>query len=300
MTLVSVLIGLLIDRIAESHRESGINNWFGRAAAAVVRRLPAERNGLGAALLVVLPPALVVLLLQMFLDGGLLGLLGLVFAIAVLVFALGPIDVGDRVEDYVDARRAADKERSDWFYERLTGEAVPENSEREGRRMVEAVLYQAHDQIFATVFWFCVLGPAGAVLYRMAAESALRESAGIAERPELYRSLRHVLGLLGWIPARLMSFGYAITGSFEEALRRMRSGPSHGDDLLAGNRCLLAETGTAALRGDDEIDRAEPDAGGERRSRQPAAVEGARRLALRTGALWLAVLALLTLAGWVT
>ena len=299
MTLVSVLIGLFIDRVADAHRQSRIQQWFGRAVEAVAGRLSGDGNGVGAALGVVLPPAIGVLLIHWLLESWLFGLATLAFGVAVLVFALGPLDVADVIEDYIDSRRAEDREGSDWYYERFTGEPVPAGAEEEGRHMVEAVLYQAHDHLFATLFWFCLLGPAGAVLYRTAAEAVLRAPAAVIARPELHRALRHVLGLLGWIPARLMAFGYAMTGSFEEALGRMRSGPGATDDLLEGNRALLVSTGTAALRGDDEIDRGEPDVDGERRSRHPASsAEGARRLAVRTLVLWLAVLALLTLAGW--
>ena len=299
MTLITVLIGLFIDRFTEAHRDSRVAHWFGPIAEAIATRLPAARAGLGSALAVVMPPALVVLLVQWLLGGWIYGLLGLVIGVVVLLLSLGPLDVSDVLEDYIEARRAEDSERSDWYYERFTGDHVPAVVAQEGRSMVEAVLVRSHDHVFATVVWFCLLGPAGAVLYRMAAEAALQPPPGIVARPALRRALRHVLGLLGWIPARLMAFGYAMTGSFEHALGRMRAGTEGADDLLTANQWLLVNTGTAALRGDDELERDEPGIDGERRSRHPAAAaDAARRLALRTGVLWLAVLALLTLAGW--
>lgn len=299
MTLITVLIGLFIDRLTEAHRESRVVHWFGPVAETIATRLPVDRAGVGAALVVVLPPALAIFAVQWLIGGWIYGLAGLVFGVVVLLFTLGPLDVSDVLEDYIEARRAEDSERSDWYYERFTGDHVPDTAEREGRSMVEAVLVRTHDHIFATVLWFCLLGPAGAVLYRMAAEAALQPPPGIVARPALHRALRHVLGLLGWIPARLMAFGYAMTGSFEHALGRMRAGTEGADDLLTANQWLLINTGAAALRGDDELERDEPGLDGERRSHHPAAAaDGARRLALRTGVLWLAALALLTLAGW--
>jgi len=299
MTLITVLIGLFIDRITEMHRESRVSRWFGPVAETIATRLPADQSGVLAALAVVVPPALLVFLVQWLVLGWLFGLVAIAFGVVVLLLTLGPLDVSDILEDYIEARRADDTERSNWFYERFTGEQVPDTIQEEGRCMVEAVLVRAHDHVFATVFWFCLLGPAGAVLYRMAAEAALQPAPGIVARPALHRALRHVLGVLGWFPARLMAFGYAMTGSFEHALGRMRANTAAANDLLTANQWLLINTGTGALRGDDELERDTPGSDGDRRSHHPAAAaDGARRLALRTGVLWLAALALLTLAGW--
>ena len=223
MTLITVLIGLFIDRITEMHRESPVSRWFGPVSETIATRLPSDQAGVLAALAVVVPPALLMLALQWIVGGWLYGLVGIVLGVAVLLLTLGPLDVSDVLEDYIEARRADDTERSNWFYERFTGEQVPDTIQQEGRSIVEAVLVRTHDHVFATVFWFCLLGPAGAVLYRMAAEAALQPPPGIVARPELHRALRHVLGVLGWMPARLMAFGYAITGSFEHAIGRMRA-----------------------------------------------------------------------------
>ena len=300
MTLITVLISLVLDHVLYAHRDSRVGLWFNRAADAVAARLPSAWDGVGGAIAIVGPPVIVMLVVQWLVAGWLFGLVSLVIAVLVLLYSLGPLDIANHVEDYVDARRPDDHERTAWYFRRVTGEAPPDTPQEEGRRMVEAVLYQGHDHLFATVFWFCLLGPTGAVLYRMAAEGALRPPASVVDRPALHRSLRYVLGVLGWIPARLIAFGYAMTGSFEEALRRLRGRFRPAGDLLGSNRQLLIDAGTAALRQDrDERESGEADSADERRSPDPAdVVDAARALAVRTAVLWLAVLALLTLGGW--
>lgn len=303
MTLISVLVSLTLDRAMFSHRDSAIEGWFSRTATSVASRLPSSMDGYSGAVLLVLPPAIVIAVLQGAIHVWLFGLLGMLLGIVVLLFALGPLDPVGLVDDYLDARRLDDRERIAWFYERFTGEPLPDDSTVEGRNMIEAVFYQGHDHLFATVFWFCVLGPAGAVAYRMAAEVALRPSAGIVARPQLHQAGRQIVGLLGWIPARLIAAGYAMTGSFEEALHYLRRDfRGRGADLLAGNRQLLADVGAAAMRRDPrERDGEEAEDGTERRAHDPSgAVESARSLSVRTAVLWLAILALFTLSGWVT
>lgn len=299
MTLISVLVALGLDRMLLAHRDSPVSGWYGRLIDTVAARLPSRWQGSGGALLIAAPPVIAIAVIQWLLWGWLYGLAGLAFGILVLLFTLGPLDIAGLIDDYIDACASDDRERAIWYYERLTGEQPPQSPRDEGRHMVEAVLYQGHDNLFATVFWFCLLGPVGAMLYRVIAEGALRPSPTLVARPALQRAFRHLLGLLGWIPARLIAFGYAMTGSFEEALHRLREGAPPAEDLLAANRNLLYRTGTASLRRDEETEVAEAGADGERRSSEPGpAVEQARALAVRTAVFWLAVLALLTLAGW--
>lgn len=299
MTLISVLVALGLDRMLLAHRDSPVSGWYGRLIDTVAARLPSRWQGSGGALLIAAPPVIAIAVIQWLLWGWLYGLAGLAFGILVLLFTLGPLDIAGLIDDYIDACASDDRERAIWYYERLTGEQPPQSPRDEGRHMVEAVLYQGHDNLFATVFWFCLLGPVGAMLYRVIAEGALRPSPTLVARPALQRAFRHLLGLLGWIPARLIAFGYAMTGSFEEALHRLREGAPPAEDLLAANRNLLYRTGTASLRRDEETEVTEAGADGERRSSEPGpAVEQARALAVRTAVFWLAVLALLTLAGW--
>lgn len=304
MTLISVLLGLFLDRMLFFHRDSPVARWFARYVEAVTARLPAGWEGVGGVVAIILPPTIVLLLLQWALASWLFGLVGIVLGVAVLLYTLGPVDIANIAEDYVDASRAGDAERTRWYFEQLLGEAPPASRQDEGRRMVAAVLYQGHDNLFATVFWFCLLGPAGALLYRLAAELALCPGAVAGGRPGLLRAAHFTLGVLGWIPTRLIAFGYAMTGSFEEALGRLRGSFRTSEDLLASNRRLLVDAGTAALRqdaGQAEQVPADEDRedGAERRSGEPAdVVDAARALVLRTGVLWLAVLALLTLGGW--
>ena len=300
MTLISVLLALLLDRLFFFHRDSAVPRRIARYVDSVAARVPESWDGVGGIALIVFPPAIAMLLLQWALAPWLFGIANLLLGIVVLLLALGPLDVVDLAEDYVEAARVDDGERMNWYFRQLTGEAPPATPQGEGRAMAATVLYQGHDNLFATVFWFCVLGPAGAILYRLAAEAALCPGPAIERRPVLFRASHFVVGVLGWIPARLIAFGYAMTGSFEEALRRFRGGFHTNDDVLAANRRLLVDTGTAALRQErPESAEAAEAASPERRSTRPAeVVDAARGLVMRTAILWLAVLALLTLGGW--
>ncbi len=304
MILVSVLIAIALDRLLFWHRDSPVGRWLASWIDLVVTRLPVGWDGVGGILAVILPPALLMLAVQWLIAGWLFGLVSLIVGVAVLLFMFGPLDIINTVDDYIEARRNEDAERSDFAYERVVGAAPPRaHGTDEGRTMARALFYQGHDHMFATLFWFCILGPVGAVFYRFSAEAALRPTPALVARPALARAARDVVSVLGWIPTRLLAFGYAMTGSFEETVARLRAGRAHGMDPLQDNQTLLADAGTVAMRDDrrwdPDPDNDADDTGGERRSGDEAdIVTAARALMLRAGIFWLAILALLTLTGW--
>lgn len=100
------------------------------------------------------------------------------------------------------------------------------------RHVIEYSVLAAHRHVFGVLIWFAVLaalglGPAGAVLYRMSGFVA-RYCAHKNKMPGEGASvaLQHVAtrawGLIDFLPARATSFGFAVVGSFEEAVDAWR------------------------------------------------------------------------------
>ena len=100
------------------------------------------------------------------------------------------------------------------------------------RHMIEHSLLAAHRHVFGVFFCFVVfsalgLGPAGAVLYRMA-EFASRywafrsRSLGAPYNDNLMSLSQRLFSLIDHVPARLTAFGFAVVGNFEEAVAGWR------------------------------------------------------------------------------
>ena len=96
------------------------------------------------------------------------------------------------------------------------------------RHAIEHSLLAAHRHVFGVFFWFVVLstvglGPAGAVLYRMA-EFASRywafksRTLDAPTNERLMNLSQRLFNLLDHVPARLTAFGFAVVGNFEEAV----------------------------------------------------------------------------------
>jgi len=145
------------------------------------------------------------------------------------------------------------------------------------------------------LFWFLLLGPAGALLYRLVALSAQGYSQQVLS-PSLASAAKWWLGVLNWPVAHLMTFGLALAANFDGVLAAWRDWHAQGGWRLdtgflgaaarASVVCELAEEDAYAIDGPAQA---------------PALLElrDAMSLVWRVMLLWLAVLAVFVVAGFV-
>ncbi len=158
---------------------------------------------------------------------------GLAFDVGVLYLTLGFrqfshyfTDIREALEhgDEPEARRLL----SEWRH--LDASELPASELL--RHVIEHSLLAAHRHVFGVFFWFVLLsgfglGPAGAVLYRMA-ELASRYwafksgDAALANNETLTALSLRLFQLLDHVPARLTASGFAVVGNFEEAVNCWR------------------------------------------------------------------------------
>jgi AmpE protein len=298
LSLLALMAALLLERgltIALGLREP---RWLDRYTDLSARRL-AGRSGAAMvvpAAVAVLLPAAPVALASALLGSHLLGLPQLAFAVVVLLVSFGPRDLRNEVDDYVAAITRGDREEASRRAKELLEADAAGRGAGLREAVEEAIFVQANNRIFGVVFWFLLLGPAGAWLFRVsdlmrrrAAFEAARR--GVPASGDAFAdALAHVHGLLGWIPARLAAGSYALAGSFEDAVGHWRGVVGEvGSRMLDRSEDLLARVGKGALRAtlaglpDLELD--------------AAAAGGALRIVTRAVWIWLAVIAVLVLAG---
>src|SRR3990167_3752574 len=101
------------------------------------------------------------------------------------------------------------------------------------------------DAVFADLIWFTILGPVGAVLYRVIALTSV-DSLRDKVAPDLSQSAFLVAMILDWIPVRLFTFLFALGGAFVQVFTCSRALKRAWFDFNS-NDILLGECGMAAL-----------------------------------------------------
>ena len=292
LALIAVVLALVLGHVAPglgSVRRYGWFigwlHWLGRVFAGQ----GAWQGRLGL-LLAVGVPVLAVGAVQWLLDERWYGLPLFAFALAALVYSCFPRDLELDVDKVVEARDPAERRAA-------AAALFPEGGDPviEGPALVEAVFRCALWRWFGVLFWFLLLGPAGALLYRLVSLAAQGE-AQRALPPAQAQAAKLFVGLLNWPVAHLMTFGLALAANFDGVLAAWRDWHANG-----GLRLDIGFLGAAA-RASVVCELAEEDAYAiDGPAQAPALLElrDAMSLVWRVLLLWLAVLAIFVVAGFV-
>ena len=297
-TLLAVIVALAIGHLAPDIA-AGLRryDWF----AGWLRWLNAQfpegsfwRGRYGIALALVLP-LLVVGLLQVALDKPVWGFVGLLFDIAVLVYCWGPRDLDLDVAAVLDAPDAVAR-RNAAARLGLVGDAA----KLDGPTLVEAVFRTALRRWFGVLFWFCVLGPFGALLYRASVLAAECDDCQLAQ--ETASGAKAWLAILEWPVSQLATLALALVGNFDSVMGAWREEGAFG---LHGG--LLGTAARASVRSEIAEEVADYTESGVPASTALAEAFGelpelrdAMSMVWRILVLWLAVIALFVIAGWVS
>jgi adenosylcobinamide-phosphate synthase len=167
------------------------------------------------------------------------------------------------------------------------------------RQVIAHSMLSAHRYVFGVFAWYSLLsafglGPAGAVMYRLAEYFSVvvqrtPTSTSLLLSSALRRTVTQAWSLIDWIPARITALGFAFVGSFEEAIDRWRKyelvRPGDNDGIVL-----------AATAGALNVQLAPDDLQGGAPLAQTAHLRAVVGLVWRTVVMWMVILALLSLA----
>lgn len=284
MTLLAVVLALFAEHFLlqfETLRARKVQLRYYLGIQPRITKLKFLDNELGV-LLILSPTFIVIALLAYWLSGLLLGLPLLLFGAVVLWFSMGPSNLYQQVRRYLDAIDSDDQDAVAKAEQELDLPKADRHTNIE-HRLTNAILVESNNEIFSTVFWFVILGPAGAAVTRLI--NVVEEQAIGSARFQI--AVLRVSGFVSWAPARLQVAGYAVAGSLTDVGTAWRKVMKRDDGSLQEvNERLLLATGHAALKEDVE----------DRKSTGLVWVESAMLLVRRTAIVWVAAVAILTLA----
>jgi AmpE protein len=295
MNLIALFLGLLLERILTRllHlREFRVlDKYFDYGFARMRKTNQAVSLILGIVLVGL--PCVPVFFIAIKFSHLLYGIPYLVFAALVLLFSLGPRDLGREVEDYCKAVEAEDQRGAESIAKELLEADAPRRPHARDRALEDAVFVQANNRLFGVIFWFMILGPMGAWLFRVmdlmrrrANFEARRDGVVDVEEMVFLSATQRLHWLLAWVPARLLALGYALAGSFEDAVADWRTYYQEcSPHFFDANEEVVACVGKGALGlGQEEA--------------QVSHLRAAMRLVNRTLFIWVAFISVIILFGW--
>ena len=247
MTFISLVAALLLEQLRPLRSGNRIYGAFARYLNWLAHNLNAGqyRDGVIAWLLAVAPPALITLLVY-----ALCRHIGIVFAVlwnvVVLYLALGFRQFSHFYNAVMQALRNGDLARAREALTQWRGESARELSASEAARVaIELGLVHSHRHVFGVMAWFVVLGPVGAIGYRLAA--LLNDRWGVARDAQTSaygRFAERAFEVIDWVPVRLTAIGFAFAGDFMGAVECWRE---HAASWRARSEGIILAAAAGAL-----------------------------------------------------
>lgn len=186
----------------------------------------------------ILPLVLIVWMVNCALSGWVYGVFKILFGILVLMYCLGPKNLWVQIYGCMAELNKEDQKLAIEKISHAFDIKSAENSQAFHRSFTRAIFLAAYQRVFGVVFWFVVLGPVGAVFYRLLSLISVDSPLG------LNQAATKTLSVLDWLPVRIFTFIFALAGHFTKVFfywkRNVKTGVKFNDDLIA-------ETGMAAI-----------------------------------------------------
>ena len=231
MSFFAILFALLIEQVrplgAHNPIHSGLRVW----ARWVSRNCDAGKpqHGWITWVLAVLAPSVAAMAVHWLLMVYVGWPAAMAWSVVVLYVTLGFRQFSHHFTDIRDALEAGDEAKARELlalWQRVDASELPRSEIV--RHVIEYSVLAAHRHVFGVLAWFSILaafglGPAGAVLYRMAEFVGRywrhRNHAHMQPASEALQSAAaRAWTAVDWLPARLTAIAFAVVGSFEEAI----------------------------------------------------------------------------------
>jgi membrane protein required for beta-lactamase induction len=269
--------------------------WFERFVDRLSGKAPGRTLSGVLGVIAVMALPLVGVLVVYALLANVLAILGFAFALLVVLFCLGPRDLDADVHRFLNAWEQGDEDKAqNYALQICQATAEPVDKPSLGRMVVEGIVVAAHERWFGVIFWFVILGPLGALWYRLAC--VLRDKCIDRGQQDTFREAAFMMHhILAWIPVRLTLLSYALAGSFGDTLEALRNeGLGWKTNWLINNYLLLIHGGLGALQLEQQL------AADDTRVVDAGHIRAALGLVLRSLILAIVFIAVVTVGTWVS
>jgi adenosylcobinamide-phosphate synthase len=247
MTLISIIISLVLEQLQALPVQRLVRDPVTRLAAFLEDKFNDGGRSHGAiawGLGVALPATVVSLLYALLMHFQ--PLLSFLLGVGILYLTMGFRQFSHFFTNIHLALRAGDIEAARQQLTQWRGRSGDRLSGSEVARLsIERALLDSHRHVFAPLLWFAVLGPAGALFYRLSHSFAeLWGGRSEIEFGEFGQFAHRAFELVDWVPLRVTAASFAVVGDFEDAVHCWRTQAVRWPEVGSG---ILLASGAGAL-----------------------------------------------------
>jgi len=270
MEIITILIALAVEqyyKAVEHYRQfdwfASYCDWMQQKSEPMTNMFPTARGPV--TVVILLTP---IVLISHFILSALDGMgffFSFIFGVVLLIYSLGPRDLNAQVDKYTEAVSSGDTEgallHANNFFSGHNNKPEFGGSPFEiAELMKRGILLAFNNRILAVLFWFLILGPIGALLYRLTSLLMERYAGGYFAKQvtdenesDFIFAIQRLYMILGWVPARLCVIIFALAGSFSDTLLCWRCATDFVND---DNDELIIKSGLHALKMDVDVSNA--------------------------------------------
>ncbi len=248
MILISLLIALALEFHFKLGSEYRNFSWFNllRDRVSDFFADKAYFSSWGGIAIILLLPLLTLFIIVNLFDGLMYSVVLWLASIIILFLCLGPKTLENSFQGYFKSIKNEDYEGAFLQLNSITTEEdesadIPEKDELV-RSATQKILTESQSRYFGVIVWFILLGPLGALFYRLS--HIYYRNCKLKDFDEHFPLMAQLIHWLDWVPARITSLFFLLTGDFVNGFYRNKD---YMSDLDADNNELISATGLAAL-----------------------------------------------------
>ncbi|MFI4982185.1 MAG: CobD/CbiB family protein [Nevskiales bacterium] len=244
MFLFSIVLALLLEQFQPLAHQRYVREPLARFGHFLEEHFNdgQRHHGMIAWLIALLPAVLLMLALQILLA-RMQPVLALLLNVLVLYLTMGFRQFSHFFTDIHLALRMGELDRARALLGDWRGKNAERLSSQEVARLaIEEALLASHRHVFAPLVCFVLLGPAGAILYRLAL--FFRGQWGAEEFGAFGDTARRAFSIIDWLPLHCTAAAFAMVGNFEDAVYCWRTQAGSWPDKSSG---ILLASGAGAI-----------------------------------------------------
>jgi AmpE protein len=229
--------------------------------------------------------------------GSVFGLATMMVHILVLLVALDRTQPGQLTKDFIEKFRGGDMaECIDFLKQEFHATSLPDVDDKDGigKYFSKLLTYHSFEMMFVLFFWYVCAGALGILFSYISYQ--LRDSHREQQLQKEVDFISLVIQVLEWIPLRLLALTFSLAGNFVQCFENVRASfwrfsiETNNADLLYG----YAHCAASGMEINNPLKKNEE---AEAQDREPAEIQAILGLLERSQAIWLSVLALITIVG---